>query len=281
MKKLLCLLMFAGSLSCQGQSPPAQASGYLLRFSDNFSPLTLCTTNVSGCNWYYPGLFNFGAIGTVTNPTNAVNLNWQSSQTFTTDISTYAMNGAFGQTWTYGYFEASMLFDPDTGNWPAIFLEMANYNKNSVQTGPEIDLFEWQSNTPTLGYSTLHTWLNGTDLGNNSGSNTWSLAGATLSSYNTYGVLWTPTSLQFYFNNALVKTVNTTVSPYNNYFAGQYSVFLALQEASGCNFVLYQFTPCSGFHTPLNMQVQWVHVFQPVIPVLAGASTIGGKAVIQ
>jgi beta-glucanase (GH16 family) len=273
-------LLFAAFLlftvALNAQAPPAQAAGYNLVFSDTFSPLSLCTTNVSGCNWWYPGLYNFGATGTISNPTGYVNLNWQDSQTYTTDMSTYAMNGAYGKIWTFGYYEVSMAFDPDTGNWPAIFLEMANYNKNSVQTGPELDIFEWQSNTPTVGYSTLHTWLNGTDLENNSGSNTWSLNGATLSNYNTYGVLWTPTSIKFYFNNTLELTVSTTSGQYANYFAGQYPVFMAFQEASGCNFVLYQVTPCSGYHTPLNMQVQWAHVFQsPPISALSGGSMSG------
>jgi Glycosyl hydrolases family 16/Abnormal spindle-like microcephaly-assoc'd, ASPM-SPD-2-Hydin len=242
---------------------PPQAAGYDLAWEDTFSTISLCTTDTAGCNWYYPGLYNFGATGAVTDPTNTyVNLNWVTSEIYTTNISTCAMNGIYCKGWTFGYFEASMAFNNVTGNWPAVWLQALNYNKYSTHTGPEIDIFEWQSNTSTVGFSTLHTWLNGTDLGTNSGSNTWSLSGATLSNYNTYGVLWTPTAIAFYFNNSLVETVNTTVSPYNREFNGQYPVFLALSEQAGCNFVLYQVTPCSGQVSPLNMQVQWVHVYQ-------------------
>jgi beta-glucanase (GH16 family) len=104
--------------------------------------------------------------------------------------------------------------------------------------------------------------VNGTDIANNGGSNTWRIpAGTILSNFNTYGVLWTPTAISWYFNNTLVETVSTTTAPYNTQFAGQYPAFLSFIESAGCNFTLYQVQPCEGQVSPLNMQVQWVHVY--------------------
>jgi beta-glucanase (GH16 family) len=104
--------------------------------------------------------------------------------------------------------------------------------------------------------------MNGNDIANNSGSNTWPIPdGTTLSNYNTYGVLWTPTAVSWYFNNVLVETISTTGSQYSTWFAGQYPEAMALNIAAECNWAF----PCSGQVSPLNMQVQWVHVYAPPV----------------
>jgi hypothetical protein len=238
---------------------PPQAAGYTLVWQDNFATLSLATTNVAGYNWYDSGLGQWpAAAGVISDPSNTyVNLNWVTGHGITS-MTTVAMNGAYFNAWNSGYFEVSMAFTPTTGSWPALWLMPVYFNQNLINTGPEIDLFEWQSNTPTLGYGTVHTWVNGTDIANNSGSNTWSIPdGTTLSNYNTYGVLWTPTSVSWYFNNVLVETFSTTGSPYSAYFAGQYPDGLALNLGGECYFT----SPCSGQVSPLNMQVQWVHIY--------------------
>jgi beta-glucanase (GH16 family) len=155
-----------------------------------------------------------------------------------------------------------MAFDPATGSFPALWLMPVYGNLKSVQTGPELDMFEWQSNTSTLGYGTVHAWVSGTDTGNNSSSNSWSIpGGTTLSNFNTYGILWTPTAVSWYFNNSLVETYSTTSAPFNAQFAGQYAMFLIISQFAGCNWTWYQNTPCPDQVSPINMQVQWVHIY--------------------
>jgi beta-glucanase (GH16 family) len=133
-----------------------------------------------------------------------------------------------------------------------------SYNQNSAvpHTGPELDIMEWQSNNPSVIYSTIHAWSNGSDTAAPA-TNYWSYGSATLSNFNTYGVLWTPTAISWYFNNQLVETISTTSAPFNAQFAGQYPVFLILSQQSGCNWA----TTCDGQVSPLNMQVQWVHIY--------------------
>jgi hypothetical protein len=244
---------------------PPQAAGFSLAWEDTFSTLNMCTTNIGGCNWYYPGLWNFGSYGVVSHPSDAyVNLNWVTPQTYTTNISTCSVNGVYCHAWTYGYFEISMAFNPVNGNWPALWLMPVDYNLHSVHTGPELDIFEWQSHNPTAGYSTIHAWSNGADLGDAPARNSWSLPpGTDLSKFNSYGVLWTPTAISVYFNNLLVETISTTSAPFNTQFAGQYPMFLVLSESAGCNWTLDQTQVCSGQASPLNMQVQWVHIYAP------------------
>jgi beta-glucanase (GH16 family) len=256
---------------------PPQATGYNLVWEDTFSTLSLCTTNVSGCNWYEPGLWYSTDMGTITDPYGTyVNLNWTNgSGQYTTDMSTAAMNGAYYHAWTFGYIEVSMAFDPTTGSFPAIWMLPASsislgktWTDNS---GGEIDLFEWQSGSPTVFTGTIHVWQNGNDIDNNEGSNTWTLPeGTSLSNYNTYGLLWTPTAISWYFNNTLMETVNTTATPYNTAFNGSVSYFLILSQQAGCSWT--GSTPCSGQASPLNMQVQWVHVYEA--PASASATGI-------
>jgi len=160
-----------------------------------------------------------------------------------------------------------MAFNPVTGNWPGFELAAVDqyqtnggYATNGVYY-PELDIFEWFSSNPTVGYFSAQVWRNNVDVANNGGSNTWSFPGGTvLSNYNTYGVLWTATSISWYFNNQLVLTFSTTGTYYNAVFAGQYALDLIMTEQAGCDGV-YGGCPDSTQTSPLNEQVQWVHVY--------------------
>jgi beta-glucanase (GH16 family) len=153
-----------------------------------------------------------------------------------------------------------MAFDPVTGNFPALWMRPIHTLGNSSAYGGELDIFEWQSQQPTTFVGGAHVWVNGTDVGNTNSNNSWSLpGGANLANYNTYGVLWTPTSISWYFNNILMGTLDTTVAPFNTVFRGQESYFLILGEQAGCNWSQV----CPGQVSPINMRVQWVRVFQP------------------
>lgn len=162
-----------------------------------------------------------------------------------------------GLWWTYGYFEASICFDADTGNWPALWQKTKT---NTPYTGPEFDWFEWQSNTPNTFTGTAHVWSNGSSLGQLQVTGTVSGQTAGCPNYMIAGFLWTPTTVSWWFNNAQVGTTqSTTGSPYSSYFAGQYPMNIILSEQFGCNFVG---GVCTGATGPFTMKVQWIHVFQ-------------------
>ena len=158
-----------------------------------------------------------------------------------------------------------MAFNPVTGNWPAIWMVPVTMIDStpaySLTTGGEIDVFEWFSNASNKFWGTLHTWDNGVDTATSS-PNSWAVPeGTSFANYNTYGILWTPTAISWYFNNSFLGTVSTTSAPYNSAFNGSGPYFLILSEQAGCNGVYTIFTPCSGQASPLNMQVQWVHIY--------------------
>jgi beta-glucanase (GH16 family) len=250
---------------------PRHAARYSLAWQDTFSTLSLCSTNVPGCNWYNPGIWNYSADGLITDHSGTyVNLNWQNAQgSKHTNMTTTSMNGAYFRSWTFGYIEISMAFNPATGNWPALWMLPVNWNQSEganysdgLSYG-ELDLFEWFSDHPTVGYGTLHVWENNRDIANNYGTNRWRLpAGTTLSNFNTYGLLWTPTAISWYFNNRLVEKFSTTGPHFKEVFSGQRSYALILSEQSGCNGV-YGVCSREPLSSPLNMQVQWVHIYAP------------------
>ncbi|MGD0471282.1 MAG: choice-of-anchor D domain-containing protein [Terriglobales bacterium] len=251
---------------------PPQATGYNLVWEDTFSTLSLCTADVPSCNWYNPGVWWEAPAGTISDPTaNYVNLQWVSGQANNTNISTSSPNEVYYRSWTFGYFEISMKFDTTTGSAPGIWMMPPAENApssvtNGVDYG-ELDIFEWQSNTPATGYATAHVWLgsSGTDdIANNNATHAWAApTGTEFSNYNTYGLLWTPTAISWYFNNVLVKTLNTTAVPYNAAYGGALSYFLILSQNASCNWT----NPCPGQVSPTNMQVQWVHIYtSPATP---------------
>lgn len=272
------LLLCAVSALAQNPPPQAAAAGYSqLVFNPNFSSLNLCTGNTPGCDFYNPGGVGSCSQGTVTTPSNYLNLNWVSGQgNCDTVVTSYSANGLYGHGWLYGYFEVSMLFDPDTGHWPALWFQGVSTIGTSPYTGPELDIFEWQSlisntSAPNQFNGTLHVWSAGVDTA--SRGVTPQVSAITWSNYNTYGVLWTPTEVCWYLNNVLMGSCqSTTGSPYNTVFAGQYNLFLIFDTGPGCNFTY----PCSGQNTPLNMQIQSVRVFQaPSASISSGALSSG------
>jgi hypothetical protein len=245
---------------------PSQAAGYTLAWQDTFSKLNVCSTNSADCNWWRGVWGNPNPPGAVTDPQGTyADLNWVNTQaTSDTDLTTASSNGAYYHAWTYGYFEVSMAFNDSTGNWPAIWMRPVSSIGSGPANGGELDVFEWQSQSSHTGFSTVHVWQNGTDIANNNSSNARTIpAGTNLANFNTYGVLWTPTKISWYLNNVLVNTVSTVSGPYATAFGKQQSYFLILSEQAGCNWTYAKDAPCKGQANPLNMKVQWVHVFQP------------------
>jgi hypothetical protein len=278
MKRLLLFLLSTCCLA-QNPTPPSQAAGYTYVWGDNFSTGDVpCTTTNTLCNWYNPGVYNLAVGGAITNPSDTyLNLEWSSGITGGNwaNISTMAQDGSNnGRAFGYGYFEVSMLFNPTTGSWPAIWFKPAGYIGPALNTGAELDVMEWQSNNPTVIYGTTHNWVNGVDEASNgfTNANQFTPTGSpNFATYHTYGMLWTPAAVSWYFDNALLGTQSTTGTWYNIFYQAPQTFYLIISQQNGCNFT----TTCSGQVSPLNMQVQWVHVFAP--PTNPGSVPVGAK----
>jgi beta-glucanase (GH16 family) len=117
---------------------------------------------------------------------------------------------------------------------------------------------EGQGNTPNVYYGTYHEWQNGSsDISNNSSSNAATVpSGTNFTQYHTYGLLWTPGKLTWYFDNKQVLSVNYAGTPGASWFDTMtYYIILGSQvNGWGSN------TGASG---TIPLKVQWVHVWQP------------------
>jgi hypothetical protein len=89
----------------------------------------------------------------------------------------------------YGYFEIRAMLPTDVGVWPAFWMLPANQS-----WPPEIDVFEAYGGTDL--YQTVHTGI----YGNDTSQVTWSNQPTMTSGYHTYGVMWDPQYITFYFD---------------------------------------------------------------------------------
>jgi len=128
-----------------------------------------------------------------------------------------AANTGAGVVYQYGYFEASLSFNPDgwtAGTWPAFWMGHATDGPSNPDGNfDEIDIFEgipvpWPPavGEPAENSATLHEWTpsyaaasppHGFSVSQN----------VDFTKPNTFGLLWTPTSLSIYLNNQLQSTL--------------------------------------------------------------------------
>ncbi len=203
------------------QSPPPQAvaAGYTnLVFDDEFnSPNTVSPDGTGNYNWY---LTNF------TNPALSLTGTGYGIDdgilTILTDNSGYSdglqtadpLNTT--QAWQHAYFEASILFCQycSTGAaWPAFWatsIENATGQLPAGQPYAELDFMEYYTQGQQSNYATtVHQWLNQTNVQNTNNNVPQIPPGTDFSVWHTYGCLWTPNLVRWYFDNQLVTTVAT------------------------------------------------------------------------
>jgi beta-glucanase (GH16 family) len=258
--KIILFLMLFG-LTASAQNPPPQARGYTLVASTNFSPLSLSPDNMGDYIWYNPG----GASFMSSTPAPAANisvnnsiltLEWTQGQANPwTTISSAAEDASYYRAWRYGYFEVSMAWDPVVGSWPAIWMRPIQYTENPDIEAGELDIYEGQGATPNIFYGTIHDW-SATGVDRNNGNNdSFILPNDTnLMDYHTYGVLWVPGKVRWYFDNKEVMTAQT----YPIFDSQDYFIILGIQEGADGSYGNMQGVTANT----MSMNVQWVHVFQ-------------------
>lgn len=272
--------------------PQALAVGYsTLAFDDEFGVNAISYVNTGGGAyvpapggpsqplWYSSA--NSGSVSTTNvfvsngacvfvNPPNADGANAQ----ITTNLDSYAstannstpgaiaVNTGAGVIFTYGYFEASISF-PNSGNggWPSFWLDSAfSSGTPTTTTHAELDILEYQSNTLT---STVWQWgpgpagnsYNNAQAAGVANTNVITPPGYSPSLYNTYGCLWTPTSISFYIDNMLLSYASSSlVNPIT--LPGNFPAFVAPFATGVQGMTLAMGCGTSG------MSVLWVRVWQ-------------------
>jgi beta-glucanase (GH16 family) len=256
----LGLMSFASANGLGQPNPPTQATAAGmtdLSFDDEFTTSSTISPNGSGSyNWYATNFFNASA----TLPASGYSVQ-NGYLTIKTDDSGYsdglatAAPGHTAQAWQHGYFEASIRFNP-AGNegsaWPAFWswsIEDATGQDNSNGTrGPygELDFMEAYPIRPKqiAIATTIHQWLNGYSVSQNSNNGPSIPAGTNFSQFHIYGCLWTPDKVVWYFDNKPVTTVLT----------GPGTPFTAIEQEH--MFIILG----AGRNWP--MDVDYVHVWQ-------------------
>jgi len=261
----LALVMFVSQILASAQTPPSQAAGYTLVFSDNFASINMnnaSNLNGSSYTWYNPGMWwqspapwaNY-SLPTAQPNGNDLNLNWSRGQSPpNTSLSSCSPDGtSHCQAWNHGYFEASMRWDVTTGSWPAFWMiPVEGHTLPGGSEQGEWDIMEGQGQN---WYQThAHDW-------NAPGGSTYCgyqynpPGGVNLTDYHTYGMLWTSGTIQFYFDNAAVGPpcrLDATID------AQHYFLILASQEG-----VNWSYGNTSGVSASnITADFNWVHVWQ-------------------
>ena len=237
-------------------SPPPQASGYNLAFSDDFTSLDLSPNSYGNYTWYNPGMFwqNPAPYSNIAVGGSAVTLTWTRGQSpANTSIATAAKDASYYRAWRYGYFEARMKWDAVTGSWPAFWMmPIQGITCGKCEEG-ELDIFEGQG-TSGMYYGTIHDWYAGGGQRQNSPNYHPFPSGTHVTQYHTYGVLWVPGQVTWYFDNQAVGSAPT----YPIFDQQNYYLILGSQE--GVNWSYGNTTGVTA--SSISISVDWVHVWQ-------------------
>lgn len=254
--KLAGLFVFIALSAClsvaQTAPPQAQAAGYThLAFDDEFnSPDTISPNGTGNYNWYATNIY-----GSPSLPASGYSV-----QNGYLEINTDASGYSYGlatvspqntvQAWQHGYFEASILFCSyctQTEGWPSFWsasIERATGEIPSSSPSGELDFFEYYVSGGYRAYLTTVHQASGTSKQQNPNNVAPVPNGTNYGNWHTYGCLWTPDEVRWYFDNNLVTTVKT--GPNTPYTAlEQEKMFLIL-----------------GTGSKWPMYVDYVHVWQ-------------------
>lgn len=158
--------------------------------------------------------------------------------------------GLFSQT--YGYFEARIQVPAGQGLWPAFWMT----TPSGANEG-EIDPMEIIGSDPSTVFGALHG--PGFDT---TGPLTveYTVPNVVLSQgFHSYGVLWTASSIGYYFDNALYATVTPSTIPTGGTWVFNQPFYLVLNLAVGGDF---PGAPNASTSFPATMLVDYVHVYQ-------------------
>lgn len=251
--------------------PPSQAAGYTLVFEEPFATLDVGECYSGAHKWYTS---EYGQViapspSTASVSGDVLSLNWLSGMTSPAEssICTYDIGGLTGFAFRYGYYEASMKWDPTVvGAWPAFWVDSLQAGITNGQFG-EIDVFEGQGSQTLAYYGTVHDWTatGGVLTQTFNSNNNYTLPGGTnYNTFHTFGMLWVPGHITWYFDNVAIITWAEPA------IMESQDVQLILGSQEGVGFTAGDLTGVTA--TNIALLVNWVRVWQldPVTVALAG-----------
>lgn len=266
-------LLWAGCVSHVQPPHAAVEAGFAtLAFSDDFDSLDsidLTGTGAEGHLWYTDRPFGWGrtlpeslsvedGVLTITQQTASPNY----------AIGTTSPTTHRGRGYHYGYFEARIAFDPDEAGYegfPAFWgVSQAQTIGANFLRSMELDYYEafrWAGSPFEDVYAgTVHDWTHGPPAIDraNYGNNFRSLPGTDWTQFHTYGCLWKPGHIVWYFDGEPLIEQRYSADDYpdpnpSDLARGTYAMLDT--DTSGQTVILG-----SGVGYP--MRVDWVRVWQ-------------------
>jgi Glycosyl hydrolases family 16 len=243
--------------------PPHENKPYRQVFADEFDALDLGTDEKGSASqphtWYEGVWFSRQHAPrerfSVSN--SALSLKWKRGQTQPdSSVATFSRNRPEYHAWRYGYFEARMKWQPQTGAWPAFWLipVEAALDRSVGETG-EIDIFEGQGSEPLTFFGTIHRWLGTREMESSSPHNHFALpANTDFAVYHTYGLLWTSSRMTWYFDGVALHSER----PFAIFDRQHYFLILGMQE--GADWKSGDMTGVTAQN--MTLTVDWVRVWQ-------------------
>jgi len=243
--------------------PPNQAAHYRLVFADEFDTLDFGTgvdrSYAQPHKWYEGVWFSHrhAPRECFSIADSTLSLVWKRGQLQPdSSISTFTRDNPRYHAWRYGYFEARMKWQPIEGAWPAFWLipVQAAMGDSPIEAG-EIDIFEGQGTEPRTFFGTIHRWKGSHELDSTSRHNRFPLPPqADFASYHTYGLLWVPGRVTWYFDGTALHSEPT----YRIFDHQDYFLILGMQEGSD-----WKAGDLNGVSAQsLTLTVDWVRVWQ-------------------
>jgi len=139
-------------------------------------------------------------------PGGGLNIRLQrTSKSWTSGVITSVDSVGEGFSQQYGYFEMKAKFPHGEDTWPAFWL-LNTASKQSHAPAGEIDVVEYIANPHFANYmaTTLHDWSN-----HSAPAASHHRVPSPTSGFHTYGMMWTPSTMTFYFDSAVTMRCPT------------------------------------------------------------------------
>jgi beta-glucanase (GH16 family) len=226
-------------------------------FQDDFNTLDLSPNGHGNYTWYEGQAWEstLPPLSSISVNNSILTLDWNSEETsHQLDFLTLARDGQHYRGWRYGYFEARLKW-PNTvvGAWPAFWMIPVT---PGAATKGELDIMEGQGGAfPNTIFTSIHNWVNGIDVANNGGANTYQLPqGVDMTQYHTYGVLWTPGNVTWYFDDQPINSAAT----YPIFDTQEYCLVLSNQV--GADWKIGNMLGVSA--SDIQVNIDWVRAWQ-------------------
>jgi beta-glucanase (GH16 family) len=189
MKRKLLQLALASLFACSFSARTAQATNFY----------DYCSSFTPGTNWVYDyGVSSeTGEIETLGNYAYS-NGSYIIIKSFYSGGNYYSAKIKSVNTFQYGTIAATIKVTGGTGAWPAFWM-MGDWTTYTWPTCGEIDIMENLNNSTTV-YCNSHWYYYGNQ--EDQGYKT----GITMSSWHTYGIVWSSSSIKYYVDGVWYKT---------------------------------------------------------------------------